>query len=118
MTHNTTHLVLSRQLKQQQKPAPGSSKAAIGKANGDTAGWPEIPKGYVVRQGNSITAKTIRAVGPRDMAIVELAVRTFGYLLPVPRAVHTLAGFASLIEMHCSHPNARAVADTLHRLSA
>lgn len=117
MMHNTINLDLSRPQKQQQKPAPKPSKAAIRKSGGKTSNWAEIPKGYVVRSGHTITAKTIRPVGPRDTEIVQLAVETFGYLLDM-RAVVTLAGFASLIELRCKHPKARAVADTLHRLSA
>ncbi|WNH54816.1 hypothetical protein [Stenotrophomonas oahuensis] len=120
MTNNATPLDHSRKQKQQRKPKPatGSSKAAIAKHSDElTTGFKEIPKGYVVRNGHAITAKTIRDVGPRDMEIVQHAIAAFGHLLK-PYAVQTLAGFASLIELSTPHPKARAVADTLHRLSA
>ena len=118
MNHNTNNLVLSRQQKQQQKPALESSKADGSGANGQGVQWAEIPKGYVVRQGHAITAKPVRDIGPKDREIVQLAIQSFGYLLAPPRAIQTLAGFAALIELACANPKARVVADTLHRLSA
>ncbi|HHA2632582.1 hypothetical protein [Stenotrophomonas maltophilia] len=118
MKNNATPLDHSRKQKQQQKPkpAPGARKAAISKQSQSTAEFKEIPKGYVVRSGDSITAKAVRNVGPKDMEILEHAITAFGHLLK-PFAVQTLAGFASLIELD-SGTGARKVADTLHRLSA
>ena len=118
MNHHTTNLDLSRQQKQQQKPAPETRRAGGFGAKAGGEQWAEIPKGYVVRHGHAITAKPVRDIGPRDREIVQLAIQSFGYLLPLPRAIQTLAGFAALIELSCSHPKARHVADTLHRLSA
>ena len=94
------------------------AEPAVGKRPAGGEQWAEIPKGYVVRHGHAITAKPVRDIGPRDREIVQLAIQSFGYLLPLPRAIQTLAGFAALIELSCSHPKARHVADTLHRLSA
>ncbi|WP_232528658.1 hypothetical protein [Stenotrophomonas acidaminiphila] len=73
--------------------------------------------GHIMRTYRGITVRPVRNVGPRDSEVVELAVKSFGYLLPT-NAIETLAGFASRIELACSNPKARAVADTLHRLSA
>ena len=121
MKNNATPLDHSRKQKQQQKPkpkpAPGARKAAISKQSQSTAEFKEIPKGYVVRSGHSITAKAVRNVGPKDMQVLEHAIAAFGHLLK-PFAVQTLAGFASMIELAYAHPKARSVADTLHRLSA
>ena len=117
MTHHTTTFDLSRPHQQQQKPAPGSSKASTGKARWEQQEGLEIPRGYVVRNRHTVTAKPVRNIGPRDSEIVELAVRSFGYLLPL-LTVDTLAGFASRIELACRDPKATVVANTLHRLSA
>ena len=117
MTHHTTILEFPRQQQQQQKPAQEPCKAAGGGANRWGSRGFEIPKGYVVRNGYAVSAKPVRSIGPRDSEIVNLAVRSFGYLLPM-RAVETLAGFATRIELACADAKARAVADTLHRLSA
>ena len=118
MNHHTNNLDLSRQQKQQQKPAQETRKADGFGAKAEAVEWAEIPKGYVVRQGHAITAKPVRDIGPKDREIVQLAIQSFGYLLPLPRAIQTLAGFAALIELACANPKARQVADTLHRLSA
>ncbi|CAD7740995.1 hypothetical protein LMG31884_47150 (plasmid) [Xanthomonas hydrangeae] len=111
---------------QQQKPAQNSSKAPARSKiqrrtpvrNDRFSGGMEIPAGHVVRLGQKLIAKPIRQIGERDTAVVQLAVRSFGFLLQPPYAVLTLAGFAACIELHCSSHKARAIADTLHRLSA
>lgn len=84
-----------------------------GWGQGEGCVWP----GHVLRTFRGIEVKPVRMIGPRDSEILTLAVQSFGYLLP-NNAVDTLAGFACRIEMACACPKARAVADTLHRLSA
>ena len=118
MAHHAISLSSSRRQQQQQKPA-GSCKAATKAKAPKTGmdGW-EIPAGYIVRNGHKVIAKPIRAIGKRDEEILLLAVRQYGFLLPIPRTVLTLAGFAARIELHYATPQARAIADTLHRLSA
>ncbi|KOB15806.1 hypothetical protein [Xanthomonas arboricola] len=79
----------------------------------------ETPRGYVVRTGQMVALRPIRNVGPNDTATLEMAVRDFGFLIPMgARFAETLAGFASRIELHCRNNRVRPLADTLHRLSA
>lgn len=105
----------SRRPKAKQEPATEPSKACPGQARARM----EPPAGYVVRTGQLVALRPIRNVGPNDSATLEMAVRDFGFLIPMgARVAETLAGFASLIELHCRNNRVRPIADTLHRLSA
>lgn len=113
MTHTKTNrLASSTKQTQQQKPAREPSKASQSKN--------EVPKGHIVRTGHRIALRPIREVGPRDSDTLQMAVRDFGFLIPMGGlVVETLAGFAARIENYCGlNKRARHVADALHRLSA
>ncbi|MBP2480165.1 hypothetical protein J3A72_000457 [Stenotrophomonas sp. PvP093] len=83
------------------------------------AAGPAVPPGYIVRTGSKLVLSPIRGVGPRTAEILQVAVNDFGFLIPMAACItDTLSGFASRIELYTSDRKARAVADTLHRLSA